>query len=195
MPTSRPDVKSSEQTARDATRRVSEETDRAAQMAAEVSEHAARAGSEIVQRQTEVVNQAWETTNKMAAQLTQQSASQFARAFGLSGEEAQQAAQRSSVNLDAVIGSSAAIAEAMQKISREWMEFAQSRLEQNLERFQALTRCRTPQDFAAVQSEVVRDNLEGFVQSARRTAEISARMADDAMRKLAESADRARRAA
>jgi phasin family protein len=195
MPASRPDEKSANQTARDATRRVSAETDRAAQMAAEVSERAARTGAEIVQRQTEIVNQAWETTNKMAAQWTQQSASQFARNLGLSGEEAQEAAQRSSLNMDAVIGSSGAIAEAMQNISREWIEFAQSRLEQNLERFQALTRCRTPQDFAAVQSELVRDNLEGFVQSARRTAEISARMADNAMRKLAESADRARRAA
>jgi hypothetical protein len=195
MPTSRPDEKSANQTARDATRKVSEETNRAAQMAAEMSERAARSGAEFVQRQTEVVNQAWDATNKVAAQLTQQSTNQFARALGLSGEEAQEAAQRSSMNMDAVIGSSAAIVEAMQNIAREWIDFTQSRVEQNLERFQTLTRCRTPQDFAAVQSEAVRDNLEGFIQSARRTAEISARMADNAMRKLAESADRVRRAA
>jgi Phasin protein len=53
------------------------------------------------------------------------------------------------------------IAESLQSISREWMEFARSRLERNLAHFDELARCRTPQDLAAVKSEAVRDNLEG----------------------------------
>jgi phasin family protein len=54
-----------------------------------------------------------------------------------------------------------------------------------------LARCRTPQDLAAVQSEAVRDNLEGALHSARRTAEISARAVDSAMKNLTQRARQA----
>ena len=92
---------------------------RSVQTAAAASEHAARAGADIMQRGTEIAQQAWDTGSKIAAQLTEQSANQFAGALGLSGEEAQQTAQQSSRNMDAIIGSTAAIAEGMQNISRE----------------------------------------------------------------------------
>jgi hypothetical protein len=42
-----------------------------------------------------------------AAQLTQQSAAQLARALRLCGEEAKNAAQQSSANVEAIVGSSA----------------------------------------------------------------------------------------
>ena len=115
----------------------------------------------------------------------------MARTFGISGETA----QRSALNLEAIIGSSAALAEGVQTISREWLDFAQSGVEQNLDRFNALARCRTPQDLTAVQSEMIQADLQRLVQSARRTAEISARTADNATRKLAEQVHPMRQAA
>jgi phasin family protein len=166
-----------------------------AQTAAEVSERAARASAELVQRNTQMVQQAWEMSSKMAAQLTQQSANQLALTFGISGEEAQKTAQQSAVNLEAIIGSSAALAEGMQNMSQEWLKFAQSRMEQNFDRFNALVRCRTPQDLTAVQSEMIQTDFQRLLQSARRTAEISARTADNATRKLAEQVHPMRQAA
>jgi phasin family protein len=115
--------------------------------------------------------------------------------LGLSGEEAQQAAQQSSRNFGAIIQSSAVLTQGAQDISREWFDFARKRMEENLSLLEALTRCRTPQDLAAVQTNVVRDNLEDLLQSTKRIADVSVRIADEAVRKIAESADRGRRAA
>jgi phasin family protein len=165
-------------------RKLSEDVAQTAQRTAEASERAARAGADMLQHNAEIMQQGWEASSTMAAQVTQQSAAQVARALGLSGEETKNAAQQSSANVEAIIGSSALIAESLQSISREWMEFARSRLERNLACFDELTRCRTPQDLAAVQSEAVRDNLEAALHSARRTAEISARAVDSAMKNL-----------
>jgi phasin family protein len=75
------------------------------------------------------------------------------------------------------------------------MEFMQMRMQHNLERLNALANCRTAREFAAVQSELIKDNLEGILQSARRTSEISTRMADDAMKNMAKRVDQARSAA
>jgi phasin family protein len=172
-------------------RKLSEDVAQTAQRTAEASERAARAGADMLQHNAEIMQQGWEASSTMAAQLTQQSAAQVARALGLSGEETKNAAQQSSENVEAIIGSSALIAESLQSISREWMEFARSRLERNLARFDELARCRTPQDLAAVQSEAVRDNLEGALHSARRTAEISARAVDSAMKNLTQRARQA----
>ena len=195
MSAARPDEKSARQTAQEAHDRVSDEMKRTAQTAAEVSERAARASAELVQRNTQIVQQAWEMSSKMAAQLTQQSVDQLARTFGISGEEAQKTAQQSALNLEVIIGSSAALAEGMQNMSQEWLKFAQSRMEQNFDRFNALVRCRTPQDLTAVQSEMIQTDFQRLLQSARRTAEISARTADNATRKLAEQVHPMRQAA
>ena len=77
MSADRPDEMSASQTAQEAHRRVSDEMNRTALTAAEVSERAARASAEIVQRNTQIVQQAWEMSSKMAAQLTQQSVDQL----------------------------------------------------------------------------------------------------------------------
>jgi phasin family protein len=191
MPAARPSEKNAAETMEDANRKLSEGVTQTAQRTAEASERAARAGADMLQRNAEIMQQAWEVSSTMAAQLTQRSADQVARALGLSGDEAKNAAQQSSANVEAIIGSSTLIAESLQSISREWMEFARSRLERNLARFDELARCRTPQDLAAVQSEAVRDNLEGALRSARRTAEISARAVDGAMKNLTQRARQA----
>jgi phasin family protein len=142
-----------------------------------------------------MLQQYWQLGSKLAAKLAEQSANQFARTVGLSGEESRDAAQRSSMNMEAIAGSTAIVAEGVQNISREWMDFMQTRMQQNLERLNALASCRTAQEFAAVQSELMRDNLESVLQSARRTADLSMRMADDAMKNMAKRVDQARAAA
>jgi hypothetical protein len=92
--------------------------------------------------------------------------------------------------MEAVLGSTGVVARELQNISREWLEFLQSRMQQTLKSMDALGRCRTTQDAAAVQSELLRDNFENLLQSARRSAEISARMADAASRKMTENLNR-----
>ena len=156
---------------------------------------ATRVSADTLQRNAETAKQAWQSASDMATKLTECSADQLARVFGLSGDEAQQAAQQSSRNFGAIMQSSVVLSQGAQNISREWFDFARKRMEENLNLLEALTRCRTPQDIAAVQSSVVRDNLEGLLQSTRRIADISVRVADEAVRKIADGADRDRRAA
>jgi hypothetical protein len=45
--------------------------------------------------------------------------------------------------------------------------------------------CRTPQDLAAIQSEIVRESVATAVQSTRKIADMSLKAADDASRHIA----------
>jgi hypothetical protein len=180
------------QAVQEATREGVEQADRIVKISTDVSERAARAGTEILQRNAETVQEALQSSAEIAARLTEKSVDQFSRVFGISGEEAHKAAQKSSDNIDAIIHSSSVLAEVSQSISREWVNFTRERMEQNLNRFDSLMRCRTPQDFAAVQSEFLRDNLESFLQCARRIAEKSMQMADEATKRTAEAVESAR---
>ena len=195
MADSRPDPKNASQNGQETVRKVADETTRVTRAAVEAGEKTARAGADLMQRNAKAVQEAWQSGSDMATRLTERSADQFAKALGLSGEEAQQAAQQSSRNLQAILQSSTLFAEAAQSISREWFEFARQRMEHNLGQFDALVRCRTPQELAAVQSELARDSLEGLLQSTRRIAEMSARMTDEAARKITDAMERTRRAA
>jgi hypothetical protein len=53
-------------------------------------------------------------------------------------------------------------------------------MDRGFNRIYALLQCRTPQDFAALQSERLRDNMETFLDYARKAGEHSARLADEA---------------
>jgi hypothetical protein len=133
----------------------------------------------------------------MATQVAEQSVDQFARVFGFSGRETQEAAEQSSRNIQAVAECSTVLAQGVQDISREWLDWAQSRFQSQLDGINALLRCRTPQDFIAVQSDQVRQNLELLIESTRRVAERSIQLAEEASEKIAiqaeETAGRARR--
>src|SRR5215208_174976 len=188
--------KNAVQAARETARRISGETHQYAQAAADVGEGAVRTSTELLQRNSEMMQQFWEAARKMASQLSDPSVNPIFRAtLGSSDTEGQKAAQQSARNVEAVLGSSTVVAQELQNMSREWLEFAQSRLQQTLGCLDALGRCRTPQDAAAVHTELLRDNVEHLLQSARRAAEISARMADAASRKMTENLNRERRAA
>ena len=165
-----------------------------AQISTDVSERAARAGTEVLQRNAETVQKALQSSAEIAARLTERSADQFGRMFGISGEEAHKTVQRSSDNLDAIIQSSSVLAEVTQSISRECVNFTRDRMEQTLNRFESLLRCRTPQDLAAVQSEFLRDNLESFLQCACRIAATSIQVADEATKRTAEAVEAAQAA-
>jgi len=165
-----------------------------AQLSTNAGERAARAGTEIFQRNVETVQEALQSSAKIAARLTERSADQFGRVFGISGDETHKAVQKSSDNLDAIIQSSSALAGITQRISREWLNFTRERMEQSFNKFDGLARCRTPQDLAAVQSEFLRDNLESFLQCARRIAEMSVHVAEEANKRTAEVVDGAQAA-
>jgi phasin family protein len=57
---------------------------------------------------------------------------------------------------------------------------AQERLTKNVEGISRLARCRSPQDFIAMQSELARDAMQQAVETSRRIGQVSMRVADEA---------------
>ena len=157
--------------------------------AANAGQTAAHAGADIARGSAETVRQVAQSSVDMATQAAQRSVSQFAQAFGLSGERIQETAHQSTRSMQTMAECGTILARGFQDISREWVSFAQARVRKNVEGLGALARCRTPQDFVALQRDFVRDNLEGALNSSRRISEISAEVAGEAVRKIADQAE------
>ena len=184
-------------------RRAGEETARktsegAAQFgrsALDAGERVTRSGSELMQQNAEVMRRAWQSYLQIAAQMSGRSGNEFGGLFGVGSDEARQAAEQSSRNVEAMVDSGSVIARGVEDISREWFDFARGRMEHNLSQISELARCRTPQQVAAVQSDLMRDNLEVLLQASRKVAEISARVAEDATGRMKNGVAKATRAA
>jgi hypothetical protein len=181
-----------EQAARASERTVNEFAESASRvkdLAARTSDEAIRASVEMMQRNAETVQQTFHRGARLAAQMTQRTADQFGRAVGFSGEGAQTAAQKSSRNLEAIVQSGTVLTEMMQHLCEEWAELARARMDRGFDRVDAFLRCRTPQDFALLQSEVMRDNIETYLGYARKAGEHSARLCDEANRRFGNLAE------
>jgi hypothetical protein len=167
--------------------------------ALDAGERVALSGAELVQRNAEMMRRAWHSYLDMAARMTGQSSDELARAFPLgnlvAGEEARKTAEQSSRNVDAIVDSGNVLAKGAEDITREWFDFARARVEHNLVSMSEFTKCRSPQHVAALQSEMMRDNLEVVLQISRKVSEISVRVAEDAMGKVAAAADKGKHAA
>jgi phasin family protein len=166
---------------------MAEQSSRAARNMAEAGERTARAGAEAMGHNSEYLRHAWQSGSEMAGRLTERSVDQFARAFGMSGDNAEQTTQQTVRNFEALLHSGTILAGGMQNVSRELVDFMHNRMEQNMEHVEALMRARTIQDAIAAQSNLLRDNLERFLHTTRRISEISTQTADEAMRTMTES--------
>src|SRR5215218_10270800 len=104
--------------------------------------------------------------------------------LGFSGPKAEELARQSSHNIEAVSQASTVLVRGFQEVSQEVFELAQERLKKNTEALNRIAQCRSVQDFVAVQSELVRDSLQQFVDATRRVAEVSLRSAEEATKTI-----------
>jgi hypothetical protein len=176
------------QATHDAVRRAEEETGRMASTTAGAPAQALRASANLMQRNLETAHQAWQANSQMAAQLIERTMGQFARTTGIAGKETQTATRQVSDGLEGMVQSATLLASGMQNISREWIEFSQKSLQKSVDDLDALTKCRSGPELLATQTDVCRDHLEHFVQSARRTAELFVQTAEEAARRTNETA-------
>jgi hypothetical protein len=86
---------------------------------------------------------------------------------------------------------SAAKSLAPQQISREWFDTARRLIDTTVGRSETLAACRMPNDFFAMQLEMMRDTVEATLHGAKRVSEISARAATEATQKMPDAAKRA----
>src|SRR3954454_23990087 len=145
---------------------------------------AARAGSEMLadfrQRATESAEKAVRSSVEAACQRFQNASDQLARTLGFSGEEGERLARQSGQNVKAITKFGTVLTQACQDTSREWYGLAQKQLQRNLEALSKLAHCRSVQDFAAVQSGLIRESLQHMVEDTGLIAEISLKAVNEA---------------
>lgn len=159
--------------------RAAEQTAQFGQSAAEAGQQAARVGAEMLKRNAETVQNAWRSGQDMVTALSDQ----LGRTLGVSGNEAQQVAERSARNAQTIINSTAMVSELMSGMSREYSDFARRQMQKSMDRMNDLWRCRTPQEIAAVQGDFVRDALTGALEISRRMTDMSLKLVDDATKR------------
>ena len=171
------------ETGYETTRRTAEQT---AQAAAD-ARHATTATADAMRQNVERTSDAWRSGSALNDRIVERSIEQFSHLLGLAGGNTQHTVQRYFHNLQAITESGTNIADGFRNASAEWMAFAQTSIERNLDRMNTLIGCRSMDECVAVQTQLARDNLDGFLQSARRTSEISAKSAQEAVRRISQA--------
>jgi phasin family protein len=152
--------------------------------AGRVGEQTARAGADVFRRGTETARDNLQSGLNTATQSFQRINDQFTQALGFNGPQAEELARRSSQNIQAVSQASSVLMKGAQEVSHAWFGFAQERVQKNMDGLSRLAGVRSVQDFVAVQSDLVRDNLQQVIDTNKRVAEVSVRVADEAARSI-----------
>jgi phasin family protein len=184
-----------EDTQRRTSERAADETSRIGTAAVRSGEDVVRASANLLQQNAETLKNTWRSSLDMTTAMMERSADQFGRTLGLSGDEAEQATERSARNAEMILHSTTAASKVMRALSREYFEFMRRQFESSMDRMNELSRCRTPQDFAALQTDLVRDSMASFFESSRRMADMSVKTAEDTTKQITRTLERTQRAA
>ncbi len=124
-----------------------------------------------------------ENVMQTGIQAAQRVADEFGRVFGVGGQN-EDLTRQATQNLEAIIETGSILMRGFQDVSREWLELTQERFRKNTEGMTKLAQCRTLPDFAVVQSDLARDNLNQIIDVTRRIAERSMKVADEAAKTI-----------
>ena len=146
---------------------------------ADFTERATRTNVDMLQSGMETARQIWASSAELTSSLAKRSTDQFGRALGLAGSDTDATAQQASRNLSAIMHTSQALNEGCAKSLTNGLNSPGPELERAFEHADKAMRSRTPQELAAIQTEAVRDNLQGMLQSTQRIAELSQQTANE----------------
>jgi len=166
---------------------AAEQTARVGQATAQASEEVARAGATLLKQNAETLQNAWRFSLDMTSAVMGRSTEQLGRSLGLSGNGAQEAAERSARNAQSILYSATAASKVMTSMSQEYFALVRHQMEHGMERMNELWNCRTPQDLAAVQSDLLRDAVGSVLESSRRVADMSVKLTEDATKRMEET--------
>lgn len=178
-------------------RREREEVE-AAEQAAENIAITVRAGTDSARQMARTTQDAVQHDLGTATDVAQRSMGQLMELFGLAGQQTQERAGQATTTAQAMAQSTEVLIRGLQDVSREWLDMSRNRFQKNLDGFNAMASCRSIQDVVALQSALVRENLEMTIENSRRLAELSVGITDKAARSTSEpgkGAERRKRAA
>jgi hypothetical protein len=169
----------------------------AAEQTAESAANVVRAGAVGAGEMAYTGQHALQNGVGTAVELAQRSMSQVTELFGLAGQQTPKRHGQGTTSFEAMTYSTTGLARGFQNASREWLEMSQKCVQTKLAGFNAMARCRSVQDFVAVQSSLIRDNFDLAVENSRRLAEMSRAVATNTTQTndqhSAKSPDRRRR--
>ena len=150
-----------------------------------LSDEEAEAVAEQVQDEMASVEEAKRAEAKRAREqieIVQQVGDDVTSTVQAGAEGAQTMARTMQEAAQAGLSTASELARGVQDVSREWFELSQKRLQKNLDGLSSLAQCRSVPDFMAVQTSLIRDNLEQTLDNSRRMAELTRQLADEASR-------------
>ena len=150
-----------------------------------LSDEEAEAVAEQVQDEMASVEEAKRAEAKHAreqVEIVQRVADDVTSTVQAGAEGSQTMARTMQDAVQTSLSTASELARGVQDVSREWFELSQKRLLKNLDGLSSLAQCRSVPDFMAVQTSLIRDNLEQTLDNSRRMAELTRQLADEASR-------------
>lgn len=138
------------------------------------------AGADMARRGADTAQSVMGTASDVAGRTSEK----LQRALGLSKEAQGEVASQTRETMDVMVQCGSVLADGWQNAWREWMGLAQDVATRNAEGMNALMRSRSVPDFYAVQSRMLKDNMQLVLDRSIRISEMSARSANDAATKL-----------
>jgi hypothetical protein len=108
------------------------------------------------------------------------------RASELASEMYSRSARETTQGLEAAVKYGTVLASGMQTLWQEMIGCAQDAMQRNVDGLQNMMRSRSPGDFLAAQTDLIREEMQAFIDSGSRISEVSARIASDAARAFGE---------
>jgi hypothetical protein len=169
--------------------RAAEQTKRIGETAVEAGQDVTRVGADLLRQNAETLQDAMRLGLEMTTAVMGRSTDQFRRTLGASGD-LQQATERSARNAATTLQSTSAAAQAMSEMYREYFAFVRHQMENTINRMSQFWACRTPQEVAALQSDIMRETVQNAVESSCRMVNIMSVKVDDAAKRMAQNTDR-----
>ncbi|MGM4954215.1 phasin family protein [Bradyrhizobium barranii] len=169
---------------------AADQSARVGQSAAQAGEEIARSTANIAEQNFETVQRAWRAGLQATTSAIGRYTEQFGHMFGVSGERLQHATEATegwAREGRTILFASTAAAKLGSEIAQEYCQMVRKEVETHMDYSRKLWLCRTPQDFVAVQSQVLRQTLEAALDISRRIADLSIKMTDETGKQIKQS--------